>query len=77
MQTEERVDLQNLTYKELLILMNERVLRIDTKITEYEREISVLKIQLAQLQTKLAVWASLIGFIAGIAAAALSNIIKL
>lgn len=71
---EERVDLHNLTWKELLVLMNERVIRIDTKITEYEREISTLKIQLAQLQTKMAVWATVLGFIAGIFAAVFSNL---
>lgn len=72
----EREPLGNLTQKELLILMNERIVRIDVKVTEYEKDILALKLKMTELQTKIAVWASLVGFGAGALANIISQLIK-
>ena len=69
-------ELGNLTQKELLILMNERIVRIDLKVTEYEKDILALKLKMTELQTKIAVWASLVGFGAGALANFISQLIK-
>jgi hypothetical protein len=75
--TDDRIDMSSLTVKELIVLMNDKLIRIDMKITEYEREIMSIKLKIAELQTRMAVWATVLGFAAGIASTLIANLLKM
>lgn len=74
---DDRIDLNALTVKELIVLMNDKLIRIDTKISDYEREIMAIKIQVMEIQTRMAVWATLLGFVAGIVSTVIANLLKI
>lgn len=63
--------INGLTERELLILVNERLTRLEKEITEFtvmSTKLQELELKLAQIDTKVKVWATIIGFIAGFAA---------
>ncbi len=61
----EKIDMGSLTQKELLILINDRVIRIDTRLTDYEKENLELKLKVNAMETKLKIWAAIIAIVSG------------
>lgn len=60
---DEKVDMGSLSQKELLILINDRVLRIDAQIRAYEKDNIELRLKVNELETKMKLWAAVIAII--------------
>ncbi len=65
--SEEKVDLQRLSERELLILVYNKVKTLEKTSDEQSMKQANTDIQLAILKTKLQTWSAVIGFIAGLA----------
>lgn len=61
--SEEKLDMGSLSQKELLILINDRVLRIDAQIRAYEKDNIELRLKVNELETKMKLWAAVIAII--------------
>lgn len=60
---QDRIDMGSLSQKELLILLNERVARIDSRLTTYEKDNLELRLKVNELETKMKLWAAVIALI--------------
>lgn len=72
----ERKSIGEMTDRELLILLNERMNTLEkevTTITSMQDKFNILNIRLVQLETKVKIWASVIGFGSGILSSIISK----
>lgn len=63
MAEDEKVDMGSLTQREILLLINDRVARIDLQIRAYEKDNIELKLKVNTLETKLKLWAAIIAIV--------------
>lgn len=70
---QDRIQLSNLTDRELLILLAQRV----NDQSEILEKVGELEIRLTEMETKFKVWAGVIGFIGSLAGSALMKILNL
>jgi DeoR/GlpR family transcriptional regulator of sugar metabolism len=67
-QTPVRRDLNKLTERELLILVNYQVQQLEDKMQEQEEQIQTLMIKVNTIEAKAKVWGSITGLFTGLAA---------
>lgn len=72
--------LSNLTERELLLLLNEKVDRLEQEVSLQKalaEKVSQLEMDLLEQKIKIRIWGAIIGFIAGIVGSMLPKLFKL
>jgi|GEM_PF-2501280 len=59
----DKVDMSSLTQKELLILINHQVMQLYQRLTTYDKDNLELKLKVNVLETKMKLWAAVIGLL--------------
>lgn len=70
--------LSNLTEREMLILLCERMELIETRMAAQQsliNKVQELELRLLELNTKIRVWATVVGFLSGLGGGALLKLI--
>ncbi|MBL7779936.1 MAG: hypothetical protein JNM22_01880 [Saprospiraceae bacterium] len=72
--------LNNLTERELLLLLNEKVDRLEQEVSSQKAladKVAQLEMKLLEQQIKIRVWGAVIGFVAGIVGSILPKLLHL
>lgn len=70
------VDLSALSERELLILLAHTVSKIESRMTEQDKDIVQMRIELAKAKTQMRIWASLSGVLGGGVIALIVNLLS-
>lgn len=73
---EARIDMNNLSERELLILINEKVSTLEDQFKDWDKDMSMLQLKVKEIETKLKMWAALIGGIVSTATTLIMELIK-
>jgi hypothetical protein len=69
------VQLQNLTDREILILLFEKVERLEVQSVKDSEKFVALELRIAEIEIRYKMWAGVIGFVAGISASIITALL--